>query len=132
MARWLASLAVTGLGVLWGVGCAPKPEPDPGPPPPPPEATYRQIRTDLQQVPGTLVGRVTAARPDVELVSVADLPVSQLRPGDVVSFIDEARRPIAAGSVADVVGDRVHVKYGFTNLPGQRAPRVGDIAVRMR
>jgi hypothetical protein len=136
MARRTAGLTITGLAALAlgaaHLGCAPKPQPDPGPPPPPPEAIYQQIRADLQQVPGTLVGRVTTARADLQLVAVGDVPVTEFRPGDVLSFIDDARTPIAAGSVVDVVGDRLHVRYDTTGAAGQRAPRVGDIAVRMK
>ncbi len=86
-----------------------------------------QIRALYQEVnPDTRVGYINADLPGEQLVSVTDVPVEDFRVGDAITFIDTAQQVIATGRVANVVGQNVHVKYDAA----ERAPRVGDLAVK--
>lgn len=79
--------------------------------------------------PGTIVGSVTAVRPEDSLVAVGDVKADSFLLNDLVSIVDSAENTIAFGHVVRrLEGDGVHVKY--ESRDNARAPQQGDMVVR--
>ncbi len=90
-------------------------------------ARVAEVRQMYQQVnANTRVGYINAVLADDQLVSVVDVPTADFKIGDTVTFVDVDQNPIASGRVVNVLPDAVHVRYAAT----ERAPRVGDLAVK--
>ncbi|MGB7159732.1 MAG: hypothetical protein WBD40_16815 [Tepidisphaeraceae bacterium] len=110
------------------IGCQPKAAKEP---PPSGEASPQltaSIRERYQRAnPKNLVGVVIAVKGDANLAAVGDVPVQEFGIGDVLTFIDTAEQPIATGSVVNATPDALHIRYEVKT----RAPRVGDLAVRL-
>ena len=99
--------------------------------PPATAGTVQQIRATFQQQdPSTLVGLVIAVLPDNDLAAIGDVPVDQFQNNQLVTFIDSRQAIIAVGNVVNMTGDAVHVRYR-PHGDQPRAPRVGDLAVRI-
>lgn len=90
-------------------------------------ADFAAVRDRVQRVsPDVLVGQVVAVEPSARLVAVAEMPVEQLRAGDVITFTNARQEPICSGTVTRVGGNRVFVEY-----PEEASqPAVGDLAFR--
>jgi hypothetical protein len=82
--------------------------------------------------PDALVGVVIAVEPKGRpFAAVSDVPAEQFREGDPMTFIDSNNNQLTHGIVRRIVGNMVHVQW-YPPLKDQRAPRVGDLAVRYR
>jgi PBP1b-binding outer membrane lipoprotein LpoB len=124
-----AAVATLAAAVL--VGCQNKQQ-QAGPPVAPPATpqTVRDIRQSYQKAaPSTVVGLVIATMPESNLAAIGDVPVSQFKPGEVVTFIDSNQAVIAIGTVVNTTTDAVHVKYQPQG-EAARPPRQGDLAVK--
>lgn len=108
----------------------------PPPPPPPAPATadmLQSMRESYQRVdPSARVGMVSAVDSATRLAAVKDLPVQDFREGNAVTFVDSQQQVIGQGRVVNVAGDTVYVRYEPATGPGQRAPKAGDIMVRVK
>ncbi len=122
--RWAA---VSLLGMTALSACTQKVEP-PKPPYVPPPGVTEDVRQRMQRLnPDILFGSVVAARPQDQLVAVADLP---LKVADTVVFY-AGDRVINVGEIQRIVGNTVHVKFKAP-VEGERAPEVGDLAVKFK
>ena len=74
------------------------------------------------------VGVVTAVRRGANLAAVGDIPLQDFGIGDVLVFIDGRERPFNSGEVVNATSDALHVRFDGE----RRAPRVGEMAVRLR
>ena len=82
--------------------------------------------------PDALVGVVIAIEPKGRpFAAVSDVPVEQFHEGDPMTFIDSNNNQLSHGIVRRIVGNNVHVQW-YPLRKDQRAPRVGDLAVRYR
>ena len=114
-------------------GCQSKPK-EPLSEPTPPVATADKIAAIRESIqkgqPGSLVGQVietsTVYGP---YAAVADLPVQDVKVGQVITFVDGDGNPINNGVVMAVVGDMLHVKY---DPAGKRPVQKGDLAVWLK
>lgn len=134
MSRFARIVLVGSISALLG-GCAAKPKTPPAPPPPSVNSA-RQTARDLQAAyrqsdPSARVGIVLAVKPDIQLAAVGDVPVKDFKSGDVVSFMDTNQQLVANGHVTDTDNDLLIVKYDVL-LSGGRAPRAGDLAIRVK
>ena len=77
--------------------------------------------------PSNRVGVVTAVRERSNLAAVGDLPLQDFGIGDVLVFVDARERPFNSGTVVNATATALHVQY----QPDRRAPRVGELAVRL-
>jgi hypothetical protein len=114
-------------------GCAAPP-----PPPPPPAATsfdIFQLQSDLQRHdPGARAGSVIRIRSDAGLAAVSMAAGSgsskqAVKVDDPITFTDSTQTPVANGTVVNIDGNELIVKY--TPSAGGRAPQEGDIAVHL-
>jgi hypothetical protein len=78
--------------------------------------------------PQNRVGVVTAVRPEAHLAAVGDLPLQDFGIGDVLVFVDEHEQPFNSGEIVNATSTALHVRYD----ENRRAPRVGELAVRLR
>lgn len=78
--------------------------------------------------PENRVGVVTAVRGDARLAAVSDIPLQDFGIGDVLVFVDDRERPFNSGEIVNATSDALHVRFDG----GRRAPRVGELAVRLR
>jgi hypothetical protein len=127
-AIWLIAAAPL---VLCGCQSHPK---EPPPEPPPPVATADKIAAIRESIqkgqPGSLVGQVIAVSTVYgPYAAVADLPVQDVKVGQVVTFLDADGNPINNGTVMAIVGDTLHVKY---DPAGKRPVQAGDLAVWLK
>lgn len=116
------------------VGChgAPKPEPQPKPVAATPQQIAEYQKQFFQHNKGDRIGTVAGVRPENSLLAVTGIPLSDIKQGDAVTITDAAMKPLANGTVENIStvhGEFVIVKY--VRDPGARAPRVGDVAVRL-
>lgn len=128
----LLLLSQTMFGLLLA-GCAAPP-----PPPPPPPATsfdIFQLQSDLQRHdPGARAGSVMRVRQDQNLAAVTMAAGSgsskqAVKVDDPITFTDSTQAPVANGTVVNIEGGLIIVKYTATT--GGRAPQEGDIAVHL-
>ena len=134
--QWVSGLVLAGVAAVGvaGVGGCSHHQAPMGPPvaAPADAATVADIRRAYKQAdPDAVVGLVIATLPDSQLAAVADVPVSEFKAGDVVTFIDSNQATIAVGKVEVVKEDVIHVKYEPRG-DAARAPQEGDLAVRVR
>lgn len=95
------------------------------------EQTAEQLRRSYQQAdPDARVGVVMAVRDELRLAAVGQVPVSDFRDGDTITFIDLNEQVLAHGTVASIEEGLLVVRYE----PAQdgRDPRVGDLAIRVK
>ena len=85
-------------------------------------ARYQQINAENR------VGVVNAVLPESHLAAVGDIPLQDFGIGDVLTFIDAREQPFNSGVVVNATASSLHVKYDAS----RRAPREGDLAVRLR
>jgi hypothetical protein len=94
-------------------------------------ATDDQVRALRQSVnasdPNACVGPVIAVRPQDKYLAVGDVPVRDLREGDVFVIVDSHQHPIAHANVRALTADAAQLKYWPD--PGGRDPKPGDMAV---
>lgn len=86
------------------------------------------MRTD----PNAIVAPVIAVeKRGLPFAAIGDVPVTDFKVGDVVTFIDTARTPLTSGIVRHTTDDTLHVEW--MNPPkASRVPRVGDLIVRFK
>lgn len=95
-------------------------------------AVIRSIEQNYRKVnPGARVGQVVEILPDANLAAIADVAVGDFAENDVVVFMDASRNVIAYGRVLNTVANHLAVKY-TVDQPGQRAPRKGDLMLRVK
>lgn len=113
---------------LWLAGCQNKP--DPAEPDTSPvsmdAASVRERYTRIN--PQNRVGVVTAVRADANLAAVGDIPLQDFGVGDILVLVDEREQPFNSGVVVNATSDALHVRFD----ENRRAPRVGELAVRLR
>ena len=59
--------------------------------------------------------------------AVGDIPLQDFGIGDVLVFIDAREQPFNSGKVVNATANALHIQYEAN----QRAPRVGELAVRL-
>jgi hypothetical protein len=121
-----AALAVASLVA----GCQRKAEPTAAPPTST-TISAEQREALAKKAPNAIIGTVTHAMPESRMVRVGDVDVSQFKRNDTVVFSAANDDLIAAGWVVEVKDDSVHVQYAEPRA-GQRAPLVGDLALKFR
>ncbi len=127
MARLAAALIVTTMLLA---GCRSEAPQQTVVVPPAPTPVSAELRQRLAtRAPDAVIGRVIAVLPDNRLAAVGDVPVTSFKREDVVTFIGSEDVTLVSGTVVEVLADAVHIRY---ELPadGQRAPAVGDLAVK--
>jgi hypothetical protein len=131
----IARVVLFGALAAMLAGCAAKPKTATTPPPASVDSA-RQSAKDLQAAyqktdPTARVGIVLAVKPELSLVAVGDVPVKDFKNGDILSFMDSSQQLVANGRVTDTDNNLLIVKYDV--LPsGGRAPRTGDLAIRVK
>jgi hypothetical protein len=121
----LAVFAASFLGFI--AGCQNKPaQTDDAPPVSEVDAASVRERY-MRMNPNNRVGVVTAVRESSNLAAVGDLPLQDFGIGDPIVFVDAREQPFNSGKVVNATADALHVQY----QPDQRAPRVGELAVRL-
>jgi hypothetical protein len=126
-AIWLIAAPLS----LCGCQSHPKEPTQPAPPPVASADKIAAIRETIQKgQPGSLVGQVIAVSTEYgPYAAVADLPVQDVKVGQVITFLDADGNPINNGTVMAVVGDTLHVKY---DPAGKRPVQTGDLAVWLK
>lgn len=123
----LAVLAGSLLAAAVG-GCQNKPDPAVDALPPVTDIDVEALRERYQKRnPDHRVGVVTAVLEASNLAAVGDIALQEFGIGDVVVFIDANEQPFNTGRVVNATSTALHVQYD----PDQRAPRVGELAVRL-
>ena len=114
-------------------GCAHK---KPPPAPPPGAATPDQVQAIrnayFRAYPDSRVGVVTATVKHANgyFVAVGDVPTSDFREGEIITFVDPHRRVLTTGTVVRILPNTVHVLVDRPRGDG-RMPGVGDIAIKL-
>jgi hypothetical protein len=132
----LIGLFATLLG-LGGAACGSsgRKKPVASPPPAPEPATPQQVQAIrqayAQSYPNSRIGVVVAARPQDRLVAVGEVAYQDLRENDTVIFIDSSQKTIADGVIVRLLPEVGHVHVKYTPTAGGRAPRPGDIMVKL-
>lgn len=112
------------------VGCATAPKPQPVVTAD--ENTILRVRDTLQQMdPTALVGQVNEVEPDKNTASVGNIPTTDVKEGDILTFLDGNQKTLTTGKVIRVLPDALHIRYDAP-LPEGRPPVVGDLAVRFK
>jgi hypothetical protein len=128
--RWI------GVVVLAGVlgGCASHQPPTSPPAAVQPVGTPLSLAAARDQLtranPNAEVGSVVAVLPESNLAAVGDMPVTDFRVGDAVTFLDGNLNSLTLGTVVRIQNGNLHVRYDAPPA-GHRLPEVGDIAVRI-
>lgn len=121
-------LAAVAGSLLAVTGCQNKPEPTESALPPVADIDAATVRERYMQLnPGNRVGVVTAVREQSNLAAVEDIPLQDFGIGDVLVFVDSREQPFNSGRVVNATSNGLHVLYESN----QRAPRVGELAVRL-
>src|SRR3954468_17041506 len=79
------------------------------------------VRQSYAANPDARVGTVVAASPESKPVGVGQVPVTDLRPGDTLTFVNAGSQQIATGQVVKI-GKFLIVRY---DASGRRAPIKG-------
>jgi len=77
--------------------------------------------------PNNRVGVVVAVHDSSNHAAVGDIPLQDFGIGDVLVFLDAREQPFNSGEVVNATSTALHVRYD----PKRRAPRVGELAVRL-
>lgn len=121
-------LAVLAGSLLATAGCQNKAERAENRLPPVAEIDVDAIREQYTRAnPDNRVGVVTAVLEESNLAAVGDIPLADFGIGDVLVFIDSREQPFNSGQVVNATNTALHVQYE----PDERAPRVGELAVRL-
>ena len=92
------------------------------------EIDVASIRERYQRInPNNRVGVVIAVHESSNHVAVGDIPLQDFGIGDVLVFLDARERPFNSGEIVNATSSALHVRYD----PQRRAPRVGELAVRL-
>jgi len=82
--------------------------------------------------PQAIVAAVTAVEPGGRpFAAVGDVPTAQIHEGEPITFMDSNQNMLTHGIVRRILPNAVHVQW-YPPTGGQRAPRVGDVAIRYR
>ena len=82
--------------------------------------------------PQAIVAAVTAVEPGGRpFAAVGDVPTAQIHEGEPITFMDSNQNMLTHGIVRRILPNAVHVQW-YPPSGGQRAPRVGDVAIRYR
>lgn len=94
------------------------------------QANIDQVRADFQkQDPDARVGVVTGVVGSSNIASVGQVVVHDFHRDDVITFIDSHGRILTTGRVEGANEGGLLVQYS-PPADGQRAPDIGDLAVR--
>ena len=129
--RWILAVVIT--SAVAATGCAKKKPPSKPSPAPATAQQEQQIREDyFRAYPDSRVGVVTATLKHANgyFVSVGDVPASDFREGEIVTFVDPHRHVLTTGTVVRVLPNDVHVLVDRPRGDG-RMPGVGDIAIKL-
>ena len=126
--HWLSVMITLGM-----LGCQSQaPSTQPAAPGPASVEQVQSIRASYKaQNPNIEVGVVDDVLAPKNLAAVSDVALNDLKPGDVVCFIDSATNPLVCGKIVRITEDQVHVKYENPTAD-RRAPMKGDLAVIYR
>ncbi len=75
------------------------------------------------------VGLVSAVLPEQPYLAVGDLPVQDIKPGDVFTFMSADGMITGNGTVEQVKTDSVHVRF---EPEGSHRPGAGDLAIKFK
>jgi hypothetical protein len=131
--RSLTFIIILGSTLLAAVGCAKKKPPSKPSPMPATTKQEQQIREDyFRAYPDSRVGVVTATLKHANgyFVSVGDVPTSDFREGEIITFVDPHRHVLTTGTVVRILPDTVHVLVDRPRGDG-RMPGVGDVAIKL-
>jgi hypothetical protein len=133
LAHFARRVMLPGLALAALFACQPKPAPETTTTPTTPGTvasadTAAQIRDSIQHAqPGSYVGRVIAVSTTYgPYAAVGDIPTQDVKVGQVLTFVDQTAAPVNNGTVMQVAGDTLHVRY---DPNGRRPVQVGDLAV---
>lgn len=92
------------------------------------EVDVAAVRERYQAInPNNRVGVVVAVHDSSNHAAVGDIPLQDFGIGDVLVFLDGRERPFNSGEIVNATSTALHVRYD----PQRRAPRVGELAVRL-
>ena len=92
------------------------------------ELDVASIRERYQRInPNNRLGVVVAVLESSNHAAVGDIPLQDFGIGDVLVFLDARERPFNSGEIVNATSTALHVRYD----PQRRAPRVGELAVRL-
>jgi hypothetical protein len=129
--RFYMMIAMVTAAVLLAAGCRTQVAVN-APTTPADETTLTRIREAFKRIdPQSQVGTVIAIVPEDRLVAIGDVTVRDFVVGETIIFIDADSNPLVSGTVHNVLGDTVHVRYEPPTAD-RRAPRVGDLAVKVK
>jgi hypothetical protein len=126
------SLAVVGFVVVACLaGCRSTNEaPSEKPAPAPSQQQASEIRQQLMaEDPNLLIGEVVDVLPESQVAAVGAVDVNRFKVYDTLVFIDSAKQPQSTGEVQRIANGQLIVRYEPLQK-GNRAPRMGDLAVR--
>ena len=115
-------------------GCAKKKPPSKPSPMPATGRQVEQIRSDyFRAYPDSRVGVVTATLKHANgyFVSVGDVPTSDFREGEIITFVDPHRHVLTTGTVVRILPESVHVLVDRPRGGDGRMPGVGDVAIKL-
>ena len=125
--RWAA---MSMLGAMALAGCTKK-EPPPAGPFVPPPGISQETRERMQKLhPDILFGSVAAVLPADQLAAVTGIPADQCKPADPIMFY-AGDQIINKGRIERIVNGALHVRFEAPTV-GERAPEVGDVAVKFK
>jgi hypothetical protein len=125
---------ITSALVATADGCAKKKPPSKPSPKPATAQQERQIREDyFRAYPDSRVGVVTATLKHANgyFVSVGDVPTSDFREGEIITFVNPHKHVLTTGTVVRILPDNVHVLVDRPRGGDGRMPGVGDIAIKL-
>ena len=109
-------------------GCQNKTEPNGEGIPPVGEVDVAAVRELYTRINASnRVGVVVAVHESSNHAAVGDIPLQDFGIGDVLVFLDGREQPFNSGTIVNATSSALHVRYD----PQRRAPRVGELAVRL-
>ena len=76
-----------------------------------------------------LIGQVVDVVPESQMAAVGNVDANRFKVHDALVFIDAAKQPQSTGEVLRIENGQLLVRYEPLEK-GNRAPRLGDLAVR--